>query len=107
MNNILHLVTVYEVLIYCQTIQAVGGYRKEEEIGNMRLCIPHYLTTESGRINVMKKNRYTPSLVQLDLAVRNLCWKTMPITGEKKVYSPGNLIFGMHLVFIVYCASAV
>ena len=31
MNDILHLVTVYEVLIYCQTIQGVGGYWKEEE----------------------------------------------------------------------------
>ena len=30
MNDILHLVTVYEVLIYCQTIQGVGGYWKEE-----------------------------------------------------------------------------
>ena len=30
MNDILHLVTVYEVLIYCQTIQGEGEYWKEE-----------------------------------------------------------------------------
>ena len=33
MNDILHLVTVYEVLIYCQTISVVVGYWKGEEIG--------------------------------------------------------------------------
>ena len=31
MNEILHLATVYEVLIYCQSILAVVGYWKEEE----------------------------------------------------------------------------
>ena len=46
MNNILHLVTVNEVLIYSQTIQAVGGYWKEEEIGEYTT-----VTTESGRIS--------------------------------------------------------
>ena len=30
MNDILRLVIVYEVLIYCQTIQGVGGYWKDE-----------------------------------------------------------------------------
>ena len=49
MNDMLHLVTVYEVLIYCQTIEAVVGYWSMRS-GNMPLCIPRYLTTESRRI---------------------------------------------------------
>ena len=49
MNDILHLVTVYEVLIYRQTIQGEGGYIGKRN--GIRDCVfPSYLTAENGRI---------------------------------------------------------
>ena len=39
MNDILHLVAVYEVLIYCHTNEG-------SDIGNTGLCIPRFLTIE-------------------------------------------------------------
>ena len=89
MNDILHLVTVYEVLIYCQTIQGGGGYRL------IRDCVfPSYLTIESGRIDVVEKLSYLQDLWQL--LTRYDCYFL-----KLKIYLLHNPLWRLHILVCV------